>query len=78
MVRGEATCDAPVPVPGESVPDGSRVLSFGSTRVCVGCTLNKHILHSLIGRQIHLQVSFIHVSFLFYLELCIILRMYIF
>ena len=35
---------------------------------------NKHILHPLIGRLIHLQVSFIHVSFLFYLELCIFFK----
>ena len=34
-----ATRDAPVPVPGESVPDGSRVFSFRSTPMCVGCTL---------------------------------------
>ena len=33
-VRGEAICDAPVPVPGESVTDGSRVRSFGPP-VCV-------------------------------------------
>ena len=75
VVRGEATCDAPVPVPGESVPDGSRVLSFRSTQVCVRVSVilvfnclvlfNKHILHSLVGRKIHLHVSFIHVSFSF-------------
>ena len=29
VVRGEASLDAPVPVPGEPVSDGSRVLSFG-------------------------------------------------
>ena len=29
MVRGEAPRDAPVPVPGEPVSDGSRLLSFG-------------------------------------------------
>ena len=39
VVRGEATCVASVSVPGESVPDGSRVLSFRSTHVGVGCTL---------------------------------------
>ena len=27
VVRGEAICDAPVPVPGESVTNGSRVRS---------------------------------------------------
>ena len=34
MVRGGALCDAPVPVPGESVTDGSWVRSFGPP-VCV-------------------------------------------
>ena len=34
MVRGEAICDAPVSVPGESVSDGSRVPSFWSAGVC--------------------------------------------
>ena len=34
VVRGEASCDAPVPVPGEPVPDGSRILSF-EPLVCV-------------------------------------------
>ena len=34
MVRGEASRDAPVPVPSEPVSDGSRLLSFGPL-VCV-------------------------------------------
>ena len=29
MARGETPCEAPVPVPGESVYDGSRVPSRG-------------------------------------------------
>ena len=37
MVRGEAICDTPVPVPGESVSDGSQVPNFGSAGVCDGC-----------------------------------------
>ena len=34
VFRREAICDAPVPVPGESVTDGSRIRSFGPP-VCV-------------------------------------------
>ena len=39
VVRGETSCDSPVSVPGEPVPDGSRVLTFMSSCVPAGCTL---------------------------------------
>ena len=39
MVPGEASCDAPVSVPGEPVPDGSQILSFMASCVRAGCTL---------------------------------------
>ena len=82
MVRGEATCGAPVSVPGKPVPNGSRVPSFWSTCVRDGCTLLitlffKYILHVLIGRQIFIQVSLIIMFlFLFYLELCNFLKLF--
>ena len=46
MVCGEATCDAPVPVPGESLPDGSRFFPLGPP-VCIGCTLQLIFWYSL-------------------------------
>ena len=42
VVRGEVTCDAPVPVPCESVPDGLRVLPLGPS-VCV-CQLYSSVV----------------------------------
>ena len=38
MARGEAIREAPVPVPGELVPDNSLVRSFRSADVCNGCS----------------------------------------
>ena len=60
VIRGEAPCDAPVSVPGEPEPDGSRVLCFMSSCVRAGCTLLTPLMHcfpsisytSLIGRRV--------------------------
>ena len=40
VVRGEAICDIPVPVPGESVSDGSQVPSFGPLMCVTGVLIH--------------------------------------
>ena len=54
MARGEASHDAPVPVPGESVCDDSQVPSHGSL-VCIsdgGSLFLSHLSQRLIGELI--------------------------
>ena len=56
MFRREAICEAPVPVPGESVTDGSRIRSCGPP-VCVTVVPFSFLMSFLYGytiAQLHL------------------------
>ena len=59
MARGEVR-EAPVPVPGELVPDNSLVRSFRSAGVCNGCSeqYSSHYIVYVLVHYLFWQVNF--------------------